>query len=200
MQPFVDFIIALFLAGIGCLLVGYLLWVLVFALAHFRNKGAGSIQYRRATKRVEVADKLMTENRHPEALQELRKAVLLGVFYNPNLIEALKEHHQNILSRCLIISEESNSRIENIADVERLFLERTELLSLLSTAQESFGRITKRREMAGKSTPDWSKKDYKKRIGEIKKQLLDNQKKLREELKSLFVLKKASVEDSVTYH
>ena len=93
-----------------------------------------------------------------------------------------------------------NSRAKNIADVERLFMERNELMSLYMKARESYHNLRFRREKAGKNIPDWSKSDFEKRITEIKKELKRNESALQEALDQLFEALATPGEENIVYH
>lgn len=210
----IDFIIAICLLVFALLCVLYLgrliLSPILSLLGLFsggRSSGssysAGSRMFgrhRKAVSRLRRVDALIAENRCQDALKQLRRAVVFEVSSGPEGVHAVREHHQNFLSRCLLLAEEMGSRAENIAEVERLFIERAELQKLHLKAVESFKSLKYRREQAGKHVPTWSKADFEQRIGEIKSELSKNENNLQEALKKLFDSLGQPVTENIVYH
>jgi hypothetical protein len=218
-----NFLLALCFLILGAAITAYLAWVMVAPLvAIWRGgglpgrdllKGRGTAsaaprkkavrsfgKLRKAAARVEKADALIADHKCQEALKQLRKAVVLDVLSTEERVQAIKEHHQNFLSRCLLLAEEMNSRAENIAEVERLFIERSELQMLLCRANESFTSLQNRREQAGKNVPSWSKTDFEQRIKDIRKELQRNETALSEALKKLYAALAQPVSENIVYH
>ena len=193
-------VIALVLGAIALGILWMLGAMLVGPALALAGGSKGSWKLRRATNRIARVDQLIEENKAVEAIKELRRCVYLRSESTTALVARAKEHHQNILSRCLVIAEELGSRAENIAEVERLFIERTELQVLLVKASERFNRVTDKREKEGRKMPDWGKADYKGKIQEIKKELARNQSTLQAELKKLFQSIATPSDEQIVYH
>ena len=158
-------------------------------------------KFRRAAEKIVEADNSITEGQFPEALKILRSAPLFDIFENPEIIELVREHHQNILSRCVLIAEELQTRPEGLADVERLVLERTELQTLYSRAADSYSSLRNRREKAGKEIPSWSRSDFEKRITDIQSELEKNRLLLTAAFQTLFTSIENSRRDGdIVYH
>ena len=195
-----DFFISLVLLGFSFALLAYLLQLLLAPVRGSYQGTRGSFKLKRSLKRIADADQFLEEKKLDEALRELRKATLLDLHPDMEMIGPLREHHQNILSRFLVISEEYGSRIGNIAVVEQLFLDQTELHLDLVRAKTSYNKLQDRRKQSGKDIPSWSKNDYQARISEVKKALGHNQRQLSRELDRLITDIKTPVGESITYH
>ncbi len=155
---------------------------------------------KKATGRLEKVDSLLSEQKCLEAIKHMRRAYVLDIPKTPEKIALLKDHHQNFLSRCLLIAEEMGSRAENIPEVERHFIERNELMILLMKARESFQNLKSRREQAGKNIPSWSQSDFEARIKEIEKELERNEEELEDSLNVLFDALGVPSSDNIVYH
>ena len=195
-----SFIIALFLLGVALAMLIGLTWTMMNPLLGGLRGKKGSSKIRRFADRLSKVDELIEEKKPDEALKVLRKAVLLDTTLSDTAIRRLKEHHQNVLSRCLVLAEETGCRAENIAEVEHLLMQRIELQSLLLKANESFENLKFRRERAGKDLPTWSKTDFEKRIKEIQGELKKNESETNEAIERLFASLGSPSEDNIVYH
>ena len=152
----------------------------------------------RAAKRLEKVEKLLNEDNFHASLEELRKAFIYNTLSTEQGLKALREHHENALSRCIAAAEQLGGRLENLAYVEKILNERAEILSLLNKALGSYQNLKARRE--GKKTPSWSKNEYQARIVQIKGELSRNQKLLDEELNKLFMFLKNRSQENIVFH
>ena len=199
---FFNFIVAMLLLGIGLAIAIYLTWTMTSPfLGSMRGRKGGS-KIRRAQERLKKVDQLLADQKAAEALKVLRKSLLLDAALTSANISRLKEHHQNMLSRCLVIAEELGSRAENIAEAERLLMERIELQGLLFKASDSFENLRGRREKAGKELPTWSKSDFESRIKEINQELKKNETAAVAAVERLFASLSSPSEDddNIVYH
>ncbi|MCB0322181.1 MAG: hypothetical protein KDD69_01375 [Bdellovibrionales bacterium] len=199
MQLF-NFIVAIALLLLGLLITAYFGWLLIAPLFGLYQGGKGSGRHRKAAGRLKKVDALVAEHRCNEALKLLRRCTIFDLPKSDEGIQRIREHHQNFLSRCLLIAEEFGSRAENIAEVERLFIERAELQKLLLRADESFRSLKFRREQAGKHIPSWSKTDFEQRIKEIKSELKRNDMALANALKKLYDSLSRPAVENIVYH
>ncbi len=195
-----SFIISLVLLGLGLATLIGLTWAMMNPLLGTVRGKKGSSKIRKYSERLKRIDDLIESKKADEALKQLRKAVLLDATLNEAAIRKLKEHHQNVLSRCLVLEEEIGSRAENIAEVEHFLMQRIELQNLLIKATESFTNLKFRREKAGKDLPNWSKTDYEKRIKEIQGELKKNESEANEAIDRLFTALATPTEDNIVYH
>ena len=214
-----DSIFALLAFIIGLGLAIYLVWSMLGPLLFlFRSRGgtsdrsksptssgrAGSSRgLRKEEKILAKVDQLLEANKTTEALKQLRKAIVLDPRLSESTLTRLKDHHQNILSRCLIIADETGSNAENIADVEHLLMQRIELQQLLLQAKESFSKLKHRREKAGKNIPSWGKSDFDQRIKQIEEELKKNHEDTVVSVDKLFSNlsnPKPDKEDDIVYH
>ena len=195
-----SFIIALFLLGLAIALLIGLSWMMMNPLLGGLRGKKGSSKIRKYSARLTKVDELIEGKKPEEALKLLRKAIVLDTTLNEGAIRKLKEHHQNVLSRCLVLAEELGSRAENIAEVEHLLMQRVELQSLLQKASESFQNLKFRREKAGKNLPSWSKTDFEKRIKEIQEEMKKNETETNEAIERLFTSLGSPSTDNIVYH
>ena len=178
----------------------YLLSLLLAPVYQLIQQGRSASRIHAASSKLKAVDELIARHRPQEALQSLRRSILFDRGVSPATVDALKEHHQNVLSRCLVIAEELGSRAENIADVEQLFLERTELQVLYLKANESYRGLRFRRERAGKGMPSWSTSEFEQRLSQIKEALTRNSDALASALDRLFTAVGEKGREEIVYH
>ena len=155
---------------------------------------------RKAGKRLLQIDKLFEEKKFFEAISLIEEAIIFTPGARSQDIARSKEHHQEILSRLLTLSDGLGSRLENIASIEKLFLERSEIQHMHLKASGSYKSFQKKRRDAGKDVPDWSKAEFEQRVSEVKKELEKNTKDLKEELRLAFDSLRAAKDKKVIYH
>ena len=157
---------------------------------------------RKYGKILSQTDAAIQDNDWDKAIKILAKAVAASPApASREAAEQLRDYQQNILSRCLILSEHANARIENIATVERLIVERGDLLILSIKSKDTYGRVHSKRAQKGKNIPAWSKNEFKQKTADVKRQLKENDAELKKEWKSLFSsLREQLKKGSVTYH
>jgi len=195
-----QFTLALILGALGAALCAALIWL------PFRSAIRGFLgtkdflKFRRSLQRLRRFDELIEMERWTEAVRELERSVVYDALSSRQLIFSIKEHHQNLLSRALQVSEHFSARAESVGTAERLFLERAELQVLYLKANETFRRIQDRRTEAGKDLPKWSQADYLKRIGEVNSQLLLNRQALEQTLTKLMQEIQTPRRDDIVYH
>ena len=145
------------------------------------------IAFRKSVSSLKNADRFLNIREHDKAIAELKKAF---IFLNPHDIQQIsqiREHHQNILTRIILLGDDGNCHFENISQLERLLLERTELQQLLLKADTAFGEIRARRTDGGKSLPKWGKQEFQVKIRQIEEQLTINRSELEKEIHLLSV-------------
>jgi hypothetical protein len=195
-----DIVIATVLGAASAALCGYLCLLLFGPLISSLVGSRQTIRLKRASVRIKNAEKMIDSHQYPQAVAELKKAVLLDTSFPVALLPAVRDHNQNLLSCCVTIAEEMNARPANLPGVERLFQQRVELLNLQCKAEEAFTKLRSRRQSAGKEIPNWSQNDFSGRLKEIRKELEKNTAELETALRALFVEIVAPVNDSVTIH
>lgn len=196
----IEYMVALLFGSAGCALALGLIWVTVSAAVRAFGRSQDGLRLKRISGKLEAADRLIEAEKWTEALKELERAILLDTGIDRDSIRKIRDHHQNVLSRCLVIAEELSVHPSNIADVERLFSERAELQTLYSKSVEAYQRVRSKRAQAGKQTPTWTRSDYDSRSKEISDQLRDNRKKLGEELSRFFSMIQSRRTDEIVYH
>lgn len=195
-----DLTISLVLLAAGLALLFFLLVFLLSPITTWFRSNKTQSRLRRATERVKRAEKLVETANLSEALLELKRAMLLDIGQSRSVIESVKDHNQNVLSRLLVISEEMGARLEGAAEVEKLLVERGEIQLLQLKADLAFVRVKGRRESQGKDVPAWSKADFEKRIKDIKRELERNTRELDSALTKLFSSIRPASSEGITYH
>jgi len=194
-------VIPVLLGIFGAFVLSYLVWLLIGPTVRSLRGRKDSQRFRRAAERVVEADSCIAEKRFTDALRILKQAPLFDLFEKLQLVELVREHHQNILSRCVLIAEELHTRPANLADVERLMMERSELQLLFVRAMDSYSSLKNRRQKAGKEMPLWSRSDFEQRIKEIRSELHKNKELLGAALSKLFAsIESARSDGDIVYH
>jgi hypothetical protein len=193
-------LIAIILAASGCALIVVLAFPLVASLLGAAIGSKSKLGFRKASSALQKADSFIQRSQWKDALAAVQQAVVFDQVYDRQIISALSEHHQNVLSRLLLVAEGLTARPQNIADLERLFMERTELLVLHLKAIEAYKRLKSRRVQSGKAVPSWSRGDFDKRSAEIQTELKRNQNALADELRKLTAHLLSPPKDQVTLH
>ncbi len=192
--------IAVILLVVGSTLTLFFAWILYVQAARFLLGNQSIFRTKRAYKRIEQVDRLLAARDFRGALSELRRSAWIEVPTNRESIRAASEHNQNILSRVLIVAEELGGRAENIAQVEQLLVQFTELQLLYLKANDSFNKLKSKREQAGKTLPTWGKTDFDTRLTEVKRELTKVSTELRNALDKLLNSVQTPANTNVTYH
>jgi hypothetical protein len=201
MKEFIDFIIALMLIAVGGWIVLLFGKVFYSALSSSSNKIEKSRGVFKSKSALSKVDKMLSKEQYELAFKELRKLFFSSLEGSEHKIPAYRERQQGLLSRCLILAEHYGGKLENLPQVERLMIERTELLSLLKKAHDAFNSISQKRASSGKQLPSWGKAEYQSRVNEVKKELERNLYELKSASEELFnSIKNPPVSDEVTYH
>lgn len=153
-----------------------------------------------AEKIITAVDKETNQNQLQKAARLLKKSIVYNQMNSPLSLARLRVHNQNILSRCLIISEEAYSRPSRLAEVEDLLAQRSELLELLFRVKESYNSVKFRRQSAGKNMLNWGKKDFETRRKQIFEELKTNSSKLKTTSKELFDSLLKPFGQDIVYH
>lgn len=178
--------IATFLAISGlfvCLLLAK--WIFAPLVEIWRGRQRGN-QAKVQQSKMALVDEFIAKDEYPKALALLKTLPTLKLVSTPEAIEQFKEHHQNILTRALLLAEELNARLAPLPEVERLILERVDLLQLYVKAKEAFDSLKVKRQRAGKSLPSWSKDEFEQRLSQVKKELQQNEQLLSKSLGEMF--------------
>lgn len=201
-MSFMGFILSLVFLAMALSLLVVLSWLMISPVLHILRRKKGGRPIRKADTKLKKIDSLIEKGKHDDALKLLRKGFVIKSPSDPKGIEKLRDLHQNLLSRVLVIIEERQGRAEAIAEVEHAMLQRIELLYLLSKAHDSFHNIRSRREKAGKELPSWSKSDFESRIKEIQLELKANEQALNDSLITLFDAAKTQNKETepIVYH
>ena len=196
----VTVIIALVLGLLGLSLLLSLLFLLLSPARKFFVFQKDRNRLKHALTQLAVVDGHLENEQTQEALKSLRSCFVFDHITDADLLDAYREHHQNVLSRCLIIAEDLGRRPEHLAEVEKLFLERTELFHLLLKAESSYRSLGERRSKEGKGIPTWSKADFESRISQIEAELSVNLKAVKKAIDELFRAMSSGGETPIVYH
>jgi hypothetical protein len=180
---------------------GYFLWCLSAALSGSLRAGRERWVLKNARESLERTDRFLAGQNYRDALREIRKAVLFKPFYRESSLSSLRAHYDNLLSRVLIIADRASPEQFDIARLERLLNERTELVALNVKAENAYRKLLLRREKSGKDIPSWSKEDFEKKSAEIRGELNRNGKELKEELQKFSeIISQPRPRDEIVYH
>lgn len=192
--------LAILVAVVGLALFAFFSWCLIRPLMGSTGEFFALRKMRRAGEFLDGADRQIAQRAFREALPQLRHAVVLSPGSSPAAISLFREHHQNVLSRCILIADRLQVKLDNLARVEHLLMERADLLALLSKANSAFENLSSRRKEAGKAVAQWSREDYHRRLKDIRSELDKNARLLSREFESLFSAFDRSSGDEITYH
>lgn len=197
MDKFLELLVALPIAATSLWLIYFFIRPIFQHFGVLKLPKQSGFKFRRNQRYIRKADDLMNEGKFFEAMKELRKSLILDVLKNEDAIFKTREHHQNLLSRCLVIGEQLNCKLENLPKVEHLVTQRSELLLLLLKTETAYRNFLSKR----KDAPEWSKKDYQMKVLQVKQELSTNKTDLSRELDSLLKnLKISNKESNVTFH
>jgi hypothetical protein len=191
---------AIVLLAAGVTVTGAILLLLLRAVVPAFRGRAFSLKLRRGKASLERADAALQNNNYKGAVAELVKAPVFDALSSRSLIQAAKDHNQNVLSRCVITAEALQTHLQDLGEVERLLLENAELQLLRLKAKESYRRLEARRADSKKKLPEWTKSDFKKREQEISQAFEDNRKALTISFSRLFASLDALRDEGITYH
>jgi len=191
---------AVFLGVISIFASILIVWFLFRAIMPSLRGRRDAYRLKKLNSMVEKIDQFMAEGRFQDAAKVIEYAFIYDIPNSRRGVRILREHHQNVLGRMLLIAEEVGVTIENLSEIERLLLEQAEIQSLAIQAQESFERITSRREQAGKDIPKWSKGEFENKKELIREEITRNKKQLEFEISQLLALLLSRSPSTVTYH
>lgn len=198
---FISFVLSLCLLAIGLCILYFLGSILYQQIRTTLSISNSTGKINRLSSQVKKVDAFIAIGEFARALSVLENAFVVEPSSSKQLLVAIREHHQNILSRCLIIAEEQHKRVENIAEIERLLSSHIEIQYALLKANESLQGFTKRHCCSGKQAPSWSTKEFEQKIDTLNKGFLDNKLNLKSALKSLFAKLKSQDKDAnIVYH
>jgi len=195
-----DFLIGTALGIIGAMLCVYFIKQLASPLLGLLKIGGEKTKVIKTSKKVDKIDKLIANEKFDSAINEIKKSFLLDTPKALKSVSEIRNHNQSLLSHCLILAEKKQTSAKNIAQVEHLLLERTELFSLHLKAKESFSSLKIKRKKEGKKTPEWSKADFENKIDQIKDELEKNKAAVDRELKILFKFLSQESKEEIVYH
>src|SRR5690606_22946215 len=114
-------------------------------------------------KALEDFDKYLDEGSIEKASLTLRSTPYLDVPHNSEFLSKIRTHHQEVLDRCLGITDKLNTRAINLGELEALFSERSELLHLFFKARFSYETLQDKRQNEGKPIPLWTQAEFDKK-------------------------------------
>lgn len=196
-----DYLAIILLTVLGGALLGFLLQPFINEVLRLIMRGKDVSNLWRLKKRsttLSSVDRLIANKNFEMALREIKKDLGLHDLHSLKEITIIKEHHQNILSRIIVIAEELDSRPTNISHLERLFIQWADLSRSRIKTIESFSNINSRRSSSGKTTPLWGRNIFTSATKEIDSALKFNRLELEQELDKL--IKELLAKKSSFYH
>lgn len=131
---------------------------------------------------VQYVDSLIDQGNLIQAVPHLKTILFLETPRSAEYIASTRELNQEFIDRVFVLSEKLGARLSNIETLEALLVERTELMQLLFKARLSYETLLGRREGDGKSLPQWSKDEFKRKEEEIHAAITTNFKSLQKEI------------------
>jgi hypothetical protein len=159
-------------------------------------------KFRKKKRLLAQADELLKTGSLRQA-----SSVLMDSFYldqikvDPSLIDSTLNHHLDILSRVISVTEKHSGHLDDLPILEDLLHSRSQLMK--GWFERIYAREKLRRKKAedGRSAPGWAAQEFTRQLDEIKDRLTTNRLSLISRLKDLFgSLEKMRLEGEVTYH
>lgn len=149
-----------------------------------------------------AGDQHFQKNISDSAVQCWKDAFYLDrINYLLSSVEKVHSHNINVLSRFLNLAEKRSSHIPNLALIEELFAERTELMNAFLDTKLSLKKIrNKKKGASSKPVPDWALIEFSKKESEIKSKIDQNRQVLEKELVKLFDSQNNQQNQGITYH
>ena len=185
------------------------LGIILFVFTLFLRSVVGDVRavperwkFRKKKRLLVQADELLKNGEVQQAA-----GILLDAFYldqvkvDPSLIDQILNHHLDILSRVISVTEKHSRHLDDLPILEDLLHSRCQLMK--GWFERIFAREKIRRKKAenGKSAPGWAAQEFSRQLDEIKDKLTTNRLSLLSRLKDLFgSLEKMRLEGEVTYH
>lgn len=183
-----DYLAIILISILGAAMLGFLIQPLGKELSALCVKGKGLGNLWRIKKRVSTTtrvDSFISNKNFHQALKEIRSNLVFRDIRSLKEIAIMKEHHQNMLSRIVIIAEELDTHPASIGRLEHLFITWAELNQRRIKTKESFTNISSRRSSSGKTIPLWSKASFSLANKEIESALKENRQELEQEISKL---------------
>jgi len=175
---------------IACLFISALLLAAGLFFLYYRQvrvllaKSRSQSKLSQCLKAVNDFDECLDNGDLEGAALLINKIPYFDIPASSEILSVLRSHHQDLLARCVELSERMNTRPSNIAQLESLFSERGDLLQLVFKARYSFETLMEKRGVEGKSIPLWTQAEFEKKEEEIREALCINKDKLKRELES----------------
>lgn len=200
MPDIIELIAGILLGAAGIVVLGFFTAILFSTFRNWTTGAGDSLKYKRATRKLESIDQLIERSNFNQALRELEKAFFLQRLSTREMVATMREYHQGLLSRCLILSEQFGGRLTNLPEVERLLDQQAEQQSILIKLEEMYRRISSKRTNEGREMPSWSHKDFATRMAEARSQLATTQQNLASAISKLIKSAETPETTNVTYH
>jgi hypothetical protein len=171
---------------ISLALIAVFLYLMYIPLRTIFKKNKSLTRFSSCLKCIEDFDELMVSGNTDAAIPRLQMAPFLDIPANSQILAAIKDHHQELLSRYLQLSDSLNVRSPNLASLENLFHERNELLELVFKSRFNYEVLADKRKNEGKTLPGWTRAEFDKKEADLKNALKKNFTSLKTELHYFF--------------
>lgn len=194
------YIFGLVLLSGGATLLFFLVAPALRAIWTIARDGAERKKLLRGEETLKRVDQLLEQQDLRSAVRLLRTSVVLETLSDRDSIRGARDHNQSVLSRFVDIAAEQGIHFDNLAELEQLFIEQSELQILLSKANDTFQKLQTKREKERKVLPEWTKSDFERRSQEIAKEIKVNRASLEQALDALVYALESPKNSNVTYH
>jgi hypothetical protein len=185
------------------------LGIILFVFTLFIRSVVGDIRalperwkFRKKKRLLLQADELLKTGAVQQAASVLMDAFYLDqIKVDPSLIDPILNHHLDILSRVISVTEKHSRHLENLPILEDLLHSRCQLMKAWFERTYAREKIRRKKAEDGKPAPGWAAQEFVRQLEDIKDKLTTNRRSLLSRLKDLFgSLEKMRLEGEVTYH
>lgn len=193
----VDIVIGLALLTAGVTLVIVVSLPLLASILLFFRSRRERARTQQAKDALAQIDENIDAGKFEDAAKSLTQAFVFRVRESRETSVAVREHNENVLSRCVVIAEGRGQHIENLARIEQLIIERSELELALIRSRSSYEKLASKR---SKPLPTWTRTDFEKRSSEISAALNKNAVEFQQAVTELAAKLTSPTQTEVVYH
>ncbi len=199
-MKFFELLVTASLVVAGLTMAGYFSLVLLKPLYDFlKSLRAKAINSEKKKSLLEFSSFIELGD-YSRALQIILKVPYLDVASSTDSLLTLRNHNQDFVTKCLMMTEKLNTPGHNVANLEIAFTERFELIALLFKAQVNRRVLEDKRSKEGNKLPAWSIIEMEKREQEISNSLDQNLDTIKREIKELSEIISSKSSDEMMIH
>jgi hypothetical protein len=197
---FFEILVTASLVVAGLTMAGYFSLVLLKPLYDFLKSLRAKARNSEKKKSLLEFSSFIELGDYGRALQIILKVPYLDVASSTDSLLTLRNHNQDFVTKCLMMTEKLNTPGHNVANLEIAFTERFELIALLFKAQVNRRVLEDKRNKEGNKLPAWSILEMEKREQEISNSLDQNLDNIKREIKELSEIISSKSSDEMMIH